>query len=326
MSRRTLVLWIIALAAFGGLIAAVFLLSRKAQPVALRGVVIKADADPHKQLPIADVEVFASTGQAVATTKSDASGEFLVTLPYRPKPEQPITLSFRHSDYRPLVLNEVGADKLLVARLSPVHPESASEEGHTATVVSNVSLRYTTASATDTNIGSAVKTFEVVNTGNLPCNGQHPCSPDGRWKAAVASASLDAGEGNEFHNARVSCIAGPCPFTRIDTNNFSREGRTLDVIVRNWSDTTVFLLEAEVFRHMVNNIVRTSYPVTFGRVLNFTVPADAEGPSILAEIGGSSIVFPLGPKLLLSWANCAVHEEQSDVKVYRCELKSGYHF
>ena len=69
-----------------------------------------------------------------------------------------------------------------------------------------------------------------------------------KWKAAVGSISLDAGEGNEFRNARVSCIAGPCPFTKIESHNFSHDGRTLNVSALDWSDTATFLLEAEVDR------------------------------------------------------------------------------
>ena len=65
-------------------------------------------------------------------------------------------------------------------------------------VVSNIRVRYTINSRTETNVGSAVKTFQVVNKGNVPCNHQSPCSPDGKWKASSASVSLDAGADNTF--------------------------------------------------------------------------------------------------------------------------------
>jgi hypothetical protein len=192
--------------------------------------------------------------------------------------------------------------------------------------VANVSIRYSIKATTAINIASAVNTFQVVNTGNVPCNNRQPCSPDGKWKAAIASASLDAGEGNEFRNARVSCIAGPCPFTRIESDQFSRGGRHISVAARNWSDTTTFLLEAEVVHPMVSDLVRRSYPVIFGQALNFTLPAIAEGVSIQAEIGGETIVFPLGPNLFLSWAACNSRVNKDQTKVYRCELKPGYRF
>jgi hypothetical protein len=192
--------------------------------------------------------------------------------------------------------------------------------------VSNVRVRYSVKTTTEADVGSAVKTFQVVNTGNVPCRGRHPCSPDGKWKAALGSASLDAGEGNEFRNARVSCIAGPCPFARVEFEGLSRSGRIINVSARNWSDTTTFLLEAEVVHPMVRDIVRESYPVVFGQALNFSLSASAEGPSIEAEINGDSIVFPIGPDLFLSWADCHVTVDRDQTIVYRCELKPGYRF
>ena len=77
---------------------------------------------------------------------------------------------------------------------------------------------------------------------------------------------------------------------------------------------------------MVRDYVRKSYPVIFGRALNFTFPAAAEGVSIQAEINGETIVFPLGPNLFLSWADCNARLNNNQTKVYRCELKPGYRF
>jgi hypothetical protein len=48
--------------------------------------------------------------------------------------------------------------------------------------------------------------------------------------------------------------------------------------------------------------------------------------SIEAEVNGTTIVFPLGPALYLSWANCQVAVNQDQTKVYRCELNPGYRF
>jgi hypothetical protein len=62
--------------------------------------------------------------------------------------------------------------------------------------------------------------------------------------------------------------------------------------------------------------------------LNFTVPPQVEGVSLVAELNGSEMVFPLGPDLYLSWAECAVRDGPSAEKsaVYQCELKPGFHF
>ena len=100
----------------------------------------------------------------------------------------------------------------------------------------------------------------------------------------------------------------------------------MTVSARNWSDTATFLLEAEVFRPMVSDMVRTSHPVKFGQALNFTVPGSAEGVSIQAEINGETITFPFGPNLYLSWADCNSRVNKDQTKVYRCELKPGYKF
>jgi hypothetical protein len=168
----------------------------------------------------------------------------------------------------------------------------------------------------------------VVNKGNVPCNRQVPCSPDGNWKAATGSTTMDAGPDNEYRNVRASCIAGPCPFTRIDSSGFSQGGRIITATALDWSDTATFLLEAEVFRTSINSNVRLSYPVIFGQTLNFTLPTNEEGVSILAELDGTPMVFPLGPNLYLSWATCTsrTNREGERSTVYRCELKPGYAF
>ena len=175
--------------------------------------------------------------------------------------------------------------------------------------MSNVKIRYTVKTSTVLNVGSTLKTFHVVNSGNVPCNGRYPCSPDGKWQAAVGFSSLEAPGGDFFSNARVSCIAGPCSFTKIRNDGFSRGGPSVRVEVLDWSNTTTFLFEAEVFRSMTSNSVRLSYPVIFDQALHFTVPANAEGICVEADINRQPIIFPLGPQLKLSWATCSWKRE-----------------
>jgi hypothetical protein len=189
-----------------------------------------------------------------------------------------------------------------------------------------VRLRYTVKTTTTRNISSAAQPFQIKNKGNVPCDEHGPCSPDGKWKAAIGSVSLDAGEGNEFRNARLSCIAGPCPFTKVESDNIAHPGRNLRASIRNWSDTTTFLVEAEVTRTMISDMVRQSYPIIFGDAMEFTLPANAEGPCIEAELDGTDIVFPLGPAMRLSWASCIVDVSQDHTKLFQCELKPGYAF
>jgi len=178
---------------------------------------------------------------------------------------------------------------------------------------------------TELNVGSAVKTFEVQNKGNIPCRNQHPCSPDGRWKAALGAATLDAGVGNQFRAPRASCIAGPCPFTRIESNHMSRGNQILTLTVRDWSDPATFLLEAEVFRPMMTQVEHWSYPAVFGDGFSFTLPHSAESVSMEADVDGQTVIFPLGPSLQLSWASCDDGINPDEGRIYRCTLKPGYH-
>jgi hypothetical protein len=332
------VIWaIIAVAAVG-----VILLALRAhrlrsihvrQSMPIEGAVIQSDADTKKQVPIADVVVTASDGVTSATTRSEASGYFKLVLQKGVLSGTPVVVSFRHPSYRPLDLNvqtgrlETPAE-LYVAAMVPIPRRAAAPSNRPEAVVSNIRVRYTLNSRTETNVGSAVKTFQVVNAGNVPCNHQAPCSPDGKWKASSVSASLDAGADNTFSNIRASCIAGPCPFTRIDSSGFIHGGRNISVLALNWSDTTTFLMEAEVNHTAINSNVRQLYPVIFGRTFNFTMPPTQEGVSLEAEIDGSPMVFPLGPALDLSWATCTVRTdtEKEKTAVYGCELKSGYRF
>jgi hypothetical protein len=299
----------------------------------IRGAVIVRDDDGRKQLPIADVAVTVSDGASIATTQSSASGYFNLPFNGGGWPRQTVTLRFRHPDYDPLDIKlqtslRQAAKQLWVARMTPRHERMGVDPGTSAIVVSNIRVRYTVNAQTEANIGSAVKTFQVVNQGNVPCVHGSPCSPDGSWKASVSSESLDAGADNEFRNVRASCIAGPCPFTRIDSSGFVKGGRNISVSAMSWSDTATFLLEAEVFHTAVSSNVRESYPVVFGRALSFTLPETEEGVSLEADVDGTHMVFPLGPALYLSWAACTArtNTEEEKTTVYRCELKPGYRF
>lgn len=321
---KKIALWTILACFLAGATIAALLLSRR-KPVVIRGAVLRDDHDPNRQLPLADVKITAVNDWGIAHSESNAEGFFSLTLPKGLRRRQPVLLQFRLKDYRPLDWNDFIGDKLYVARMVPLHQETIAES-HADLSVSNPRIRYTVKATTEADIGSAVRTFEIANVGNTPCENHPPCAPGGKWKASIGSFSLDAGEGNEFRNARVSCIAGPCPFTKIEVETFSQERRRFYVAVRNWSDTTTFLVEAEVVHPMTNNLVRETYPVIFGRALNFSLPPAAEGPSVEADVAGEPIVFPLGPDLFLRWADCRMAVDKDQSRDYRCELKPGYQF
>jgi len=335
MNWRKWIVWGAVIAAGAAIVTVLVIRSHRWRPrtITVQGAVIRKDQDPRRELPVANVAVTATDGLMTVSTHSDASGYFELKFRENVWPGQTVTLSFRDPDYDSYDITlhpgiRSTTQKLYVAALVPIKPEVEPRTNKKPSVVSNIRIRYTVNSQGEENIGSEVRTFQVVNKGNVPCNGQLPCSPDGEWKAATAAMTLDAGPDHEFKDVRASCIAGPCPFTRIDSSGFSQGGRIISAKVLDWSDTATFLLEAEVFRTSINSNVRESYPVIFGNTLNFTLPPTEEGVSIEAELDGTAMVFPLGPDLYLSWATCTARTNRDGEKstVYRCELKPGYRF
>ena len=323
MMRKMIIIKVCLIILLAGIITT--MVSSKGRLVSLRGVVIQQDPDPRKQAPIADVEISAPNEMAFGDSKSDSTGFFRIMLVPGIKTGHPIDLRFEHPEYQPLDLKADFGNRLYVIRMTPLHREE-NDPNHPDIVIGNVLVRYTREVTTVSNVGSVVRTFEIVNTANLPCDPRSICSPDGKWKATKGYFSLDAGQGNEFRNARVSCIAGPCPFTAIDSDKFSKGGSNIAVSVRNWSDTATYLIQAEVFHHEVSDTVQESTPLILGRSLEFTLPPSAEGPSVQAELNGAAIIFPVGINTSLSWADCKVRTAKDTTKTYRCDLKPGYRF
>ncbi len=315
--------WIVLASLCSATVIAFFVIRHTLRPITIVGAVTIQDADAKQELPIADVEISAASGAGRSSVRSDVSGLFALTLTKWVRKGQPIVLTFRHDGYEPLDLKEVVDSRLYVVRLAPLVKKTQNVPTVT---IGNVRVRYSIKATRTLDVGSAVKVFEVENKGNIPCKGRHPCSPDGKWKAALDSTSLDAGPGNQFRDVRVSCIAGPCPFTRIESTDFSQPSQTITARARAWSDTATFLVEAEVVHVMQSDIDHQSYPVIFGPGLNFALPADAEGISVQADVSGETVIFPLGPDLFLSWATCETRPDQDKSTIYRCVLKPGYVF
>lgn len=322
---RKLLLWITLALAAGLAFAGVYFRRQHLKPLTIAGAVTVQDADPRKQLPIAGVEVTVANRAGGPPLKTDSSGFFSLQLRQGLRRGQPIKLEFRHPDYQSLDLPEFAGDKLYIVHMTPLSKNREKIPNQPAITVGNVRVRFSIKAVRTVNIGSAVKTFQVENVGNIPCKGRSPCSPDGKWKAAIGSVLLDAGPSNELQNARVSCIAGPCPFTKIESDEFPSSSQKITASARDWSDPTTFLVEADVVHTMQTSIEHQSYPVIFGSAFSFTLPTDAEGVSLDADIAGESIIFPL-PALFLSWANCDARVNPDHTGVYRCELKPGYRF
>jgi hypothetical protein len=318
--RDKMVLWaaIVLTLGLGG-----YELGRIGSIQTITGVVLRDDLRPENQLTIPGVDII-SDDLDDGVGKSDARGVFTFKLRRAIHNGDLLTLHFRHPDYRPLDTTIAAGDRLNVIRM---HPASAPPAPvGPSIIISDIRIRYSVKSQTTENVGSVAKVFEVKNTGNVPCGSGTVCSPDGKWKAAIDGVSLDAGENSEFQHVRVSCIAGPCPFTAIEKDSFSQGGQKISASVRDWSDTVSFVLEAEVMRTLITGAILHSYPIIFNRTASFTVPPNAEGSSIEASLDHEEIVYPIGPKAKLSWADCDVQTGKDLTKLYRCSLKPGYQF
>ena len=291
----------------------------------LVGVVLVDNADGRKQVPIADATVVASAGKQSVTGRTDKSGMFRLAVSV-PRGDDPLSLTLSHPEYRSLSETHIDGRRLLVLCLQPLSVASHPTGDAQTLGISNVKLRYTVKAQNTLNVGSIVRWFEVANVANVPCAGGPVCSPDGRWRATEQTITYDAGANNEFVNVRASCVSGPCVFSQVEASNISAPGQQLHITVRNWSDPVTFLVEAEVSRSMISDMLRISFPAQFGTTMDFTLPPTAEGPSIEAELGGTPIVFPLGPSLLLSWATCNAQTGADKTRLFRCELKPGFAF
>jgi hypothetical protein len=305
--------------------AAVTMVKMRRASVTLTGVVLRQDQDPRKQTPIPNVQIAVTEGDRNAKDHTEASGLFHFNLPKDGWRDRPVTLTFWHADYQPVTIVRPLDAELYIIRLTPI-PSQPAHDSAPEVAIKDVRVRYSEKTLSTVNVGSTARTFTVPNTGNVPCAGKPPCSPDGKWKAALGGLTIDAGEGQELAQSRVSCIAGPCPFTTIEAGTSPAPGRRVTITVRNWSDTVTFLVEAEVSRNMPSDAARRAYPAIYGRAMSFTLPATAEGPTIEADLGGTEIVFPLGPALELSWAQCTLQLSADQTKLYRCELKPGFEF
>jgi hypothetical protein len=277
MTRKKIAIWT-GVAVVAATAATVLILKQyRARTMTMTGVVLTEDPDPRKQLPIPNVEITVTDGTSVITQKSDSAGLFRLIVPMGAWLSDATSINFRHPGYRPLDVTERLRDQIYVVRLVPVPQKNTDRQSAAEITVADVRIRYAVKATTPINVGSTVKTFEVNNVGGVPCDGHSPCSPNGKWKAAIGGITLDAGDGHEFQSVRVSCIAGPCPFTRIESDQpFRGGGRVIKVSVRDWSDTVTFLVEAEVIRSMLSDQIRQAYPAIFGRGMSFTLPRQAK--------------------------------------------------
>jgi hypothetical protein len=330
MTRERKLYTLLSAIIFTGIAAAVIAVPRvnEYRTITVRGAVVRQSPDANKRTPVAGVKISAaSDGAVLASTTTDASGAFRIVIRRALIIRHTVGLSFSHPDYKPYEVFDPSADKLYVAAMQPLRDTAPPPPTNQPNIrITNVSVRYTLKTPGIAEVGSGAKTFQVDSKSNVICDGHLPCSPDGKWKAWVGGAALDAGPDNDFRNGRVSCIAGPCPFTKIDHDNFTHEARKIDVSVIGWSDTTTFLLQAEAIRHILVDSTQRAYPLIFDHTMSFSLPTTADGICVEAEVAGQPITFPINPNFNLSWANCEIQPEPENNRLYRCDLKPGYVF
>ena len=95
MTWKKWVLWGGILAVAGTVTAVLIVRSHRWRPrtIAIQGAVIRKDADVHKELPIAGVEVIATDGLMTVRTQSDAIGYFNLKFRENVWPGQTVTLT-----------------------------------------------------------------------------------------------------------------------------------------------------------------------------------------------------------------------------------------
>src|SRR5579864_9752526 len=186
MSRRKKIVLIVLLSCIPA--SALWVLHLKRRMVTLAGAVITRSSDPRKQLPIAGVQVSAADGRLAVQSASDASGLFKLRMRRLLLfGRRGITVRFRHPDYEPLNLYVPIFGSITVAEMVPIARLPVTDATLPKQVVAHPVVRYSVKRAAEENVGSAARSFEVVNTSNVPCNGGSLCSPDKKWKASMGT-------------------------------------------------------------------------------------------------------------------------------------------
>src|SRR5262245_4833485 len=136
--NRKITLWVMLTVIVLAAAALVFFRRQLRGPATITGAITVEDADPRKQLPVADVEITALNNLAVGPAKSDAAGFFRLTLRKTVLRRQKVELQFRHPKYKPLDMDATPDGRLYLARLVALQKASPEAPNRTATTVSNI--------------------------------------------------------------------------------------------------------------------------------------------------------------------------------------------
>src|ERR1700751_882613 len=92
---------------------------QRQKPISLRGAVLMDNSDPRKQQPIAGDTIIAGH-LASSEAKSNSTGFFSLKLRKPVRKGHPVVLSFRASQYKPLDVTDIVANKIYVVHLVPL--------------------------------------------------------------------------------------------------------------------------------------------------------------------------------------------------------------
>jgi hypothetical protein len=281
------------------------------QPITFSAVIMRSDANEAKRFAIKDVDVTYQGGGVERHQKTDQSGFVIIPFGSSINPGTLVELKFRHPCYQEFDETIAPTNVPYTLYLWPAAPEHGATCADPTITAISLTFRKTYLTKSTT--------FQVPNRGTVRCRRQ-PCSPDGKWQAVIVSASLDAGSGNTFAQGSVTCIAGPCPFSEIVNDGFSKGGPTISASIRNWSDTVTYVLRGELGGGPTS-------PVTVaGRTFDFSVShSDLPNLQITAQTSaGQSLVSDIAVGTI-PWATCQTNELTSTIN-YHCTLRPDYRF
>lgn len=280
--------------------------------------VMRSDVKPENRAPIAGADVSIngvdSPPSEAVVERTNQGGSVTIPFGNRIRQGDLITITFHKQCYQDFSETIAAAADLPFTRYMWPSIGSSPECNDPIIEAINIGVRG--------DVLQRSTAFLVMNRGTVGCRKQ-PCSPDGKWQANIGSGKLDAGVGNAFEpgKASVRCIAGPCPFTQVVADGYSKGGQTISAVVKDWSDTVTFILQGTLVGPQTIPAIAIS-----GSTFAFTVKtADISKYQIVATIvGGPPIVDPLGVGTI-TWAHCDIGEGQ-DTATYHCALNNNYSF
>ncbi len=141
-------------------------------------------------------------------------------------------------------------------------------------------------------------------------------------RRSAAPLRWTPGRVTNFAMSALRALRDRAPLPRSMQAAFIQGGRTINVTALDWSSTATFLLEAEVFHSAINSSMRESYPVVYGRTLNFTLPPTQEGVSIEAELDGHCNGLSTGTGTLSKLGNLQCTNECGSRKIDRVPMRT----